>query len=50
MTYTAGAAITWKLNRRLQLRASYVHSWLNSTDSTRDYQSDAVKVELRAQH
>jgi hypothetical protein len=50
MTYTAGAAITWKLNRRLQLRASYVHAWLASTDSTRDYQSDAVKVELRAQH
>ena len=48
-TYDLGAGVTWKINRGLQLTAGYVHEWLVSTDATTDYQSDAVKVELRAQ-
>ena len=48
-TYDLGAGLTWKINRGLQLTAGYVHEWLVSTDATTDYQSDTVKVELRAQ-
>lgn len=49
-TYDLSLASTWKINRALQVGASYVHEWLTSSDPTNDYQSDTVKVELRAQH
>jgi hypothetical protein len=49
-TYDLSLNSVWKLNRNLQLGASYVHEWLASSDPTNNYQSDTVKVELRAQH
>jgi hypothetical protein len=49
-TYDLSLGSTWKLNRTLQLGASYVHEWLTSSDPTNNYRSDTVKVELRAQH
>ena len=48
-TYDLGMSATWKINRSLHLTAGYVHEWLVSTDPTVDYQSDTVKVGLRAQ-
>lgn len=48
-TYDVGMSATWKINRSLHLTAGYVHEWVVSTDPTVDYQSDAVKVGLRAQ-
>ena len=48
-TYDVGMSATWKINRSLHLTAGYVHEWVVSTDPTVDYQSDAVRVKLRAQ-
>ena len=48
-TYDLGMSATWKINRSFHLTAGYVHEWVASTDPTVDYQSDAVKVGLRAQ-
>jgi hypothetical protein len=47
--YKAGLAATWKANRWFYLTGRYEHEWLTSTLAGRGYQSDAVKVELRAQ-
>jgi hypothetical protein len=49
-TYQAGVSATWKMNRTAWLTAGYLHEWLASSDPARDYQSDAVRVELRMQH
>jgi hypothetical protein len=49
-TYQAGVSATWKMNRTAWLTAGYLHEWLASTDAARDYQSDAVRLELRMQH
>jgi hypothetical protein len=38
------------MNRTAWLTAGYLHEWLASTDAARDYQSDAVRLELRMQH
>ena len=48
-TYDLGVNAEWKLNRTLSLNAGYTHEWLVSTDATSNYQSDTVKLELRAQ-
>ncbi len=48
-TYDAGLAATWKINRALQLTAGYTHEWYVSSDPSTNYESDAVRVELRAQ-
>jgi hypothetical protein len=48
-TYDLGMSATWKINRSLHLTAGYVHEWVVSTDPAVDYQSDTVKVGLRAQ-
>ena len=47
--YRAGVSATWKANRWLQFTGGYVREWLNSTDAGRGYQSDAIRLELRAQ-
>lgn len=47
--YRAGVAATWKANRWLHLTSGYEHEWLVSTVAGRGYQSDAVRIELRAQ-
>ena len=49
MTYSLGAAVTWKLNRSLRLVTGYVHQWLTSNAPGRAYTSDAVRVDLRLQ-
>ena len=49
-TYDLSLVSTWKISRDLQLGTSYVHEWLASSDPSNNYQSDTVKVELRAQH
>lgn len=46
-TYRTGLSATWKLNRELQLVASYTHEWLVSSDPTLPYQSDTVQAELK---
>jgi hypothetical protein len=48
-TYRAGFGATWKLNRAARLTAAYTHAWLSSSDPSRDYQSDEVRLELRLQ-
>ena len=47
--YKAGVAATWKANRWFYVTGRYEHEWLVSNLAGRGYQSDAVKVELRAQ-
>ncbi|MCR4283165.1 MAG: outer membrane beta-barrel protein [Bauldia sp.] len=47
--YRAGFGATWKLNRTMHLTAGYLHEWLQSSDASRDYQSDEVRLELRLQ-
>ena len=47
--YSAGARATWKMNRSMHLTAGYLHEWLASSDPTRDYQSDTVRLELKMQ-
>lgn len=47
--YSAGFSATWKMNRTHHFTAGYLHEWQESTDPTRTYQSDAVRVELRMQ-
>jgi hypothetical protein len=49
-TYQAGLSATWKLNRTAWLTAGYLHEWFDSSDATRNYESDAVRVQLRLQH
>ena len=46
-TYDTGVSATWKLNRELQLVASYSHQWLLSTDPALPYQADTVLAELK---
>jgi len=48
-TYDLGVNAEWKLNRTLSINAGYTHEWLESTDASSNYQSDTVKLELRAQ-
>ena len=48
-TYRLGVGTTWKLNRTLQLTSGYIHKWLDSSDESRNYESDAVSVGLRVQ-
>lgn len=48
-TYRLGIGTTWKLNRALQLTSGYMHKWLDSSDESRNYESDAVSVGLRVQ-
>jgi hypothetical protein len=48
-TYRLGVGATWKLNRSLQLTSGYVHRWLDSTQKSRDFESDAVTIGLRVQ-
>jgi hypothetical protein len=49
-TYHAGVAATWKLNRTAWLTGGYVHEWLVSNVTGSNYQSDAIRLELRLQH
>jgi len=49
-TYGLGASATWKINRRMQLKAGYLHEWVTSDVPGVAYVSDAVKVDLRLQH
>lgn len=49
-TYSVGAGATWKLNRNMQLKAGYLHEWLQSNVPGVDYTSDSVRVDLRLQH
>ncbi len=49
-TYSVGAAATWKLNRFMQLRAGYLHEWLQSNVPDMAYTSDSVRLDLRFQH
>jgi hypothetical protein len=46
-TYRTGLSATWKLNREMQLVASYAHEWLVSSDPSLPYQSDTVQAELK---
>jgi hypothetical protein len=46
-TYRTGLSATWKVNRDLQMVASYAHQWLVSTNPSLPYQSDTVQAELR---
>jgi hypothetical protein len=48
-TYRLGIGTTWKLNRNLQLTSGYLHKWLDSSDSSRNYQADALSLGLRVQ-
>jgi len=48
-TVETGLSATWKLNRELQLIASYAHQWLVSNDPSLPYQSDTVRAELKFQ-
>jgi hypothetical protein len=48
-TYDLGLAATWKLNRALWLTATYEHEWYVSSDPTANYNSDTVKLSLKAQ-
>jgi hypothetical protein len=48
-TYDLGLGATWKLNRALWLTATYEHEWYVSSDSSQNYNSDTVKVGLKAQ-
>ncbi len=48
-TYDAGVSATWKINRALQLTAGYTHEWYVSSDPSTNYESDTVKVGLKAQ-
>jgi hypothetical protein len=48
-TYQLGLGATWRLNRSVHLTGGYIHEWLDSSDSTRDYQSDSVRLTLRLQ-
>ena len=48
-TYRTGLGATWKLNRTAWLTAGYEHTWFASSDPSRAYQSDAVRMELRLQ-
>jgi hypothetical protein len=48
-TYDAGVSATWKINRALQLTAGYMHEWYVSSDASTNYESDTVKVGLKAQ-
>lgn len=47
--YRAGLSATWKMNETYRLTAGYRHEWQDSTDPSRAYESDAVRVELRMQ-
>jgi hypothetical protein len=47
--YRAGFGATWKINATHRLTAGYHHEWRESTDPSRAYESDAVRVELRMQ-
>jgi hypothetical protein len=46
---TAGLAATWKANRSLWVTAGYEHEWFASNAPGRDFESDSVRVEVRAQ-
>jgi hypothetical protein len=48
-TYRAGAGLTWKINRSLQLTGTYEHEWLVASDPAADYTSDSVRVDLKVQ-
>jgi hypothetical protein len=48
-TYDVGLGATWKLNRALWLTATYAHEWYVSSDPSQNYNSDTVKVGLKAQ-
>jgi hypothetical protein len=47
--YSASAAIIYKLNRDLWLKAEYRHDWLRSTVAGANYDADVILVGLRAQ-
>jgi hypothetical protein len=47
--YSVSAAITYKLNRDLWLKAEYRHDWLRSTVAGANYDADVILVGLRAQ-
>ena len=47
--YSAGFSATWRMNRTHHFTAGYEHEWQESTDPTRAYQADVVRVELRMQ-
>jgi hypothetical protein len=48
-TYQLGLGATWRLNRSVHLTGGYIHEWLDSSDPTRDYESDSVRLTLRLQ-
>ncbi|MEI9901532.1 MAG: outer membrane beta-barrel protein [Hyphomicrobium sp.] len=48
-TYSVGTSATWKLNRRMQLKAGYLHEWLQSNVSDVAYTADSVRLDLTLQ-
>lgn len=48
-SYAAGFGATWKVNRHHHVTAGYRHEWQESTDPTRAYEADSVRVELKMQ-
>ncbi len=47
--YAAGFGATWRMNRTHHLSAGYRHEWQDSTDPSRAYEADSVRVELKVQ-
>lgn len=47
--YAAGVGATWRMNRTHHLTARYRHEWQESTDPTRAWEADSVRLELRVQ-
>ncbi len=47
--YKAGLAATWKANRTFYVSGRLEHEWLTSTDSGRNFSSNAAMVEIRLQ-
>jgi hypothetical protein len=45
----AGVAASWRANRALSVIAGYEHEWLTSNVAGRGFESDAVRVEVKAQ-
>ena len=46
-TFNTGLSATWKLNREVQLVASYTHQWLVSSDPSLPYQSDTIQAQVK---
>ena len=47
--YVAGASLTYRLSRTVQIRGEYRHEWLRSTTAFANYDADVVLMTLRLQ-